>query len=68
MIEWHHKLNRHEFEQTPGNNEGQESLACYSPSCQKELDVTEQLTKQEEGGEGEDLETMSIKSCFKVLV
>ena len=24
------KLNGHEFEQTPGDNEGQGSLACYS--------------------------------------
>ena len=31
MIEWHHQLNRHEFEQTPGDNEGQGSLECYSP-------------------------------------
>ena len=28
MVGWHHQLNRHEFEQTPGHGEGQESLAC----------------------------------------
>ena len=27
---WHHWLNRHEFEQTPGDSEGQRSLACCS--------------------------------------
>ena len=24
MVGWHHRLNRHEFEQTLGDNEGQE--------------------------------------------
>ena len=28
---WHHRLNGHESEQTLGDSEGQESLACYSP-------------------------------------
>ena len=27
MIGWHHQLNGHEFEQTPGDGEGQGSLA-----------------------------------------
>ena len=31
MVGWHHWLNGHEFEQAPGDGEGQESLACYSP-------------------------------------
>ena len=31
MVGWHHGLNRHEFEQTPGDDEGQESLVCCSP-------------------------------------
>ena len=26
MVGWHHRLNGHEFEQTPGDSEGQESL------------------------------------------
>ena len=30
----------HEFEQTPGDSEGQGSLACYSPWGCKELDMT----------------------------
>ena len=30
IVEWHHRLNEHEFEQTLGGNEGQGSLACYS--------------------------------------
>ena len=31
MVGWHHQLNGHEFEQTPGDSEGQGSLACCSP-------------------------------------
>ena len=30
MVGWHHQLNGHEFEQTPGASEGQGSLACCS--------------------------------------
>ena len=43
MIEWHHRPNEHEFEQTPGDSEGQGSLACCSPSSCKESDMTQQL-------------------------
>ena len=28
MVGWYHQLNRHEFEQSPGDSEGQGSLAC----------------------------------------
>ena len=30
MVGWYHRLNGHEFEQTPGDSEGQGSLVCYS--------------------------------------
>ena len=43
MVGWHHQLNGSEFEQTPGDGEGQESLICYSPWDHKELDTTERL-------------------------
>ena len=43
MVGWHHRLSGHEFEQTPGDGEGQESLACCSPWGCKESDMTEQL-------------------------
>ena len=43
MVEWHHRLNGHEFEQTLGEGEGQRSLACCSPWGHKELDTAEQL-------------------------
>ena len=41
MVGWHHQLNGHEFEETPGDGEGQGSLACCSPWDHKELDMTE---------------------------
>ena len=40
MVGWHHRLNRHEFEQTPGDSEGQGSLECCSPWGRKESDMT----------------------------
>ena len=40
MVGWHHRLNGHEFEQTPGDSEGQWSLAFCSPWGCKELDTT----------------------------
>ena len=40
MIRQHHQVNGHEFEQTPGDSEGQESLACCSPWGHKESDMT----------------------------
>ena len=40
MIGWYHWLNRHEFEQTPGDSEGQGSLVCYSSWGYKESDMT----------------------------
>ena len=39
MVGWHHHFNGHEFEQTPGDGEGQGSLACCSPWGSKELDI-----------------------------
>ena len=40
MVGWHHRLNGHEFEQTPGDCEGQGRLACCSQGV-TESDVTE---------------------------
>ena len=44
MVGWHHRLNGHEFEETPGDGERQGSLVCCSPWGHKELDTTEQLS------------------------
>ena len=43
MVGWHHQLDGHEFEQTPGGGEGQENLGCCSPWGHKESDTTEWL-------------------------
>ena len=40
MVGWHHQLNGYEFEQIPGANEWQESLACCSPWGHKESGTT----------------------------
>ena len=40
MVGWHHRLNGHESEKTPGDSDGQESLACCGPWSRKELDKT----------------------------
>ena len=40
MVEWYHRLNGREFEQTLGDSEGQGSLECCSPWGRKELDMT----------------------------
>ena len=37
----HHQLDGHEFEQAPGDGDGQGSLVCCSPLGHKELDTTE---------------------------
>ena len=41
MVGWHHRLNGHEFEQAPGDGEGQGILACCGPWGRKESDMTE---------------------------
>ena len=38
---WHHQLNGPQFEQAPGDGEGQVSLTCCSPLGHKESDLTE---------------------------
>ena len=47
MVEWHHQLYGHEFEQAPGVGDRQGSLVCCSPWVCKELDTTEQLNSNE---------------------
>ena len=41
MVGWHHRLNGHEFEQTPGDGEGQRRLVCCSPWGTKKPDMIE---------------------------
>ena len=42
IVGWHHLLNGHEFEQTPGDGERQGNLMCCSQWDHKELYMTEQ--------------------------
>ena len=41
---WHHRLDGQKLEQTPGDGEGQGSLACCSPWGRKESDTTKQIS------------------------
>ena len=43
MAGWHHQQNGHESEQTPGDSEGQGTLACCSPWGRQESDTTWEL-------------------------
>ena len=43
MVEWHHQLDGHEFEQAPGVGDGQGHLACCSPQGCNEYDTIEPL-------------------------
>ena len=43
MVRQHHKLNGCEFQQTPGNTEGQGSLECCNPWGHQESDTIQQL-------------------------
>ena len=49
MFGWHHRLDGHEFEQAPGDGDGQGSLACCSPWGHKESETTEWLNWTELG-------------------
>ena len=43
MVGWHHRLNGLELGKTPGDGEGQGSLAFCSSQGHKASDITEQL-------------------------
>ena len=43
MVGWYYQLNRHEFEETLGDSEGQGSLACCSSWSHEELEKIDQL-------------------------
>ena len=40
MVEYHHQLTGHEFEQALGDSAGQESLVCCGPWGHKESNKT----------------------------
>ena len=41
IVGWHYRLDGHEFEQAPRDDEGWGSLVCCSPRGRKESDMTE---------------------------
>ena len=43
MVEWHHRLDGHEFGQALGVGDRQGNLACCSPWGLKESDTTDRL-------------------------
>ena len=43
MVAWHHQLNGHEFEQTPGTSKGKHAKEAWHAWGHKESDTTEQL-------------------------
>ena len=47
MVGWHHQLNGHEFDQTPGDGEGQGNLALCGPWGRKELDTTRAVKRRQ---------------------
>ena len=47
VVGWQHQLNGHEFEQTPGDSEGQGYLACYSPWGCKKSDISLAIEQQQ---------------------
>ena len=46
MVGWQHRLNGDKFEKTPGDSEGQRSLAGCSPWGFKESDTAKQLNNR----------------------
>ena len=49
MVRPHHQLNGHEFEETPGDTEGQ-GMACCIPWGHKGSDTTERLKNNKING------------------
>ena len=63
MVEWHHRLDGHEFEQALGVGDGQESLACCSPWSHKESNTTE--LNHRRGPLGSNFTYSSCDKCEK---
>ena len=71
MVGWHHRLNGHEFGQTPGVGDGQGSLACCNPLGHRESDTTEQLKTNSKDIEillGKDADFVFSHTEFEVPV
>ena len=67
MVSWHHWFYGHEFEQTSGVGDGQQSLECCSPQGHKESDMTEGLNWTESNFESYLYHTLGIFDEFFVF-
>ena len=61
MVGWNHWLNGHEFEQIPGDSEGQGSLACYSPWGYRVRHRATELTDRDSGKSWFKYQTLESK-------
>ena len=52
MAGWHHQLNGYEFEQTPEDSKGPESLVCCGLWCDKESNLTQWLNDNKSRAHG----------------
>ena len=51
MVGWHHQLNGHEFEQTPGDSGGQRTLVCSArESAESGTRLSNCRTRANKGG------------------
>ena len=64
MTGWHHQLNGHEFEWTPGVGDGQGGLGRSSPWDSKESDMTERLNLTR----SQDMEVTQNSSAHQEMI
>ena len=60
MVGWHHRLNGHEFELSPGVGDGQGGLACCGPWDREESDMAEWMNWAEHT-------EVIFETCFWIL-
>ena len=67
MVRWHHRLNGHEFEQTPGDSEGQGSLVCCSTwGCRVRHNLATEQQQRLWNKEMYIFQTLLKRNCFMV--
>ena len=67
MVGRHYRLNGQQFEQAPGDGEGQRSLACCGSWGCKQSDTTEQLNNKSEDAGSAGMPTRSRFFSSKIL-
>ena len=68
MAGWHHQLDGHEFEQTPGAGDGQGGPACCHTWGRKESDTTERLDQTELNGEEDFKNLKGNQEAIRVIM